>query len=310
MSLQGKVAIVTGGNSGIGKAIVLSLAEQGANIVIDYVANPEATEELEQQVVELGDKAIGVDADVSKVDDLQRLDRLGRQGVRPARHHGEQRWSRDADVSPRHDREAVRVRAERQPQERLLRHAARGQADDRAGRRRPHHQHHVGARGLADAGQHGLLPVEGRHAHADPDGGRRARAARHHGHRRRAGRGRHADQQADRGRPGRAEAARRRDPARAGWPSPKRSAASSPSSPATARATSRRRRSSPTAASCRAAPGSRPPPRDVTKGEGCQAIARLQAGRRTRRVPSFRISPNGGTSRSSPPPREPFGSTW
>jgi 3-oxoacyl-[acyl-carrier protein] reductase len=72
-SLHGKVAIVTGGNSGIGKAIVLALAEQGANVVIDYVADEQATEELEQRVIALGDKAIGVEADVSKVDDLQRL---------------------------------------------------------------------------------------------------------------------------------------------------------------------------------------------------------------------------------------------
>jgi glucose 1-dehydrogenase len=73
MSLHGKVAIVTGGNSGIGMAIVLALAEAGANIVIDYVCNPEATEALEKRVVALGDKAIGVEADVSNVDDLQRL---------------------------------------------------------------------------------------------------------------------------------------------------------------------------------------------------------------------------------------------
>ncbi|MFL6287700.1 MAG: SDR family NAD(P)-dependent oxidoreductase, partial [Actinomycetes bacterium] len=73
MTLQGKVAIVTGGNSGIGKAIVLSLAEAGANIVIDYVANPEATEELEKQVIALGGRAIGLAADVSKVEDLQQL---------------------------------------------------------------------------------------------------------------------------------------------------------------------------------------------------------------------------------------------
>jgi glucose 1-dehydrogenase len=73
MSLKNKVAIVTGGNSGIGMAIVLELAKQGANIVIDYVAHPEATEALEKQVAALGDQAIGVDADVSKVAELQNL---------------------------------------------------------------------------------------------------------------------------------------------------------------------------------------------------------------------------------------------
>src|SRR5438067_6493092 len=73
MSLHGKVAIVTGGNSGIGQAIGLAVAAAEANVVIDYVCNPEATEELEKQVAALGDKAIGVDADVSKVTDLERL---------------------------------------------------------------------------------------------------------------------------------------------------------------------------------------------------------------------------------------------
>ena len=74
MTLAGKVAIVTGGNSGIGKAVVLGARRRpGANIVIDYVANEQATEDLEQQVVALGDQAIGVDADVSKVADLERL---------------------------------------------------------------------------------------------------------------------------------------------------------------------------------------------------------------------------------------------
>jgi glucose 1-dehydrogenase len=54
-------------------AIVLELARQGANIVIDYVAHPEATEALEQQVHALGDCAIGVKADVSQVGELQNL---------------------------------------------------------------------------------------------------------------------------------------------------------------------------------------------------------------------------------------------
>jgi len=73
MSLGGKVAIVTGGNSGIGQAIVLELARLHANVVIDYVCHPEATEALEQQVAKLGDQSIGVKADASKLADLQML---------------------------------------------------------------------------------------------------------------------------------------------------------------------------------------------------------------------------------------------
>ncbi len=73
MSLKNKVAIVTGGNSGIGQAIVLELARQEASTVIDYVVHPEATEALERQVSKLGEKCIGVDADVSKLADLQKL---------------------------------------------------------------------------------------------------------------------------------------------------------------------------------------------------------------------------------------------
>ena len=73
MLLKNKVAIVTGGNSGIGKSIVLELARQGANITVDYVSHPDAAEGLERQVASLGDQAIGVDADVSKIADLERL---------------------------------------------------------------------------------------------------------------------------------------------------------------------------------------------------------------------------------------------
>jgi len=73
MTLQGKVAVVTGGNSGIGASVVLALAGAGANVVIDYVSNPDATDALEKQVAALGDTAIGIDADVSTVAGVQTL---------------------------------------------------------------------------------------------------------------------------------------------------------------------------------------------------------------------------------------------
>jgi glucose 1-dehydrogenase len=86
MSLKNKVAVVTGGNSGIGQAIVLELARQGASIVIDYLVHPEATETLEQQITRLGGRSIGVEADVSKLADLEKLveaavSRLGRVDI-------------------------------------------------------------------------------------------------------------------------------------------------------------------------------------------------------------------------------------
>src|ERR1700749_3152122 len=73
MSLANKVAIFTGGNSGIGKAVALELAKQGASLVIDYVSHPEATEAVEAQIRALGVEDIGVQADVSKLEVLQCL---------------------------------------------------------------------------------------------------------------------------------------------------------------------------------------------------------------------------------------------
>lgn len=70
MLLEGTTIVVTGGNSGIGEAIVLAAAAEGANIVIDYVAHPDDTDTLIDKVADAGGRAVGVHADVSKTADL------------------------------------------------------------------------------------------------------------------------------------------------------------------------------------------------------------------------------------------------
>jgi glucose 1-dehydrogenase len=71
--LAKKTIVVTGGNSGIGEAIALAAAAEGANVVIDYVAHPEETTSLIARVEGAGGHAVGVQADVSQAADLHRM---------------------------------------------------------------------------------------------------------------------------------------------------------------------------------------------------------------------------------------------
>ncbi len=63
--LEGQPALVTGANSGIGRAVALGLAASGADVVINYVVNPAAAEEVANRIETLGRKAITIKADVS-----------------------------------------------------------------------------------------------------------------------------------------------------------------------------------------------------------------------------------------------------
>jgi NAD(P)-dependent dehydrogenase (short-subunit alcohol dehydrogenase family) len=63
--LDGKRALVTGANSGIGAAIALALADAGAKVAINYVAHPEAADALVQTIKEKNGEAISIEADVS-----------------------------------------------------------------------------------------------------------------------------------------------------------------------------------------------------------------------------------------------------
>ncbi|HIT02760.1 MAG TPA: 3-oxoacyl-[acyl-carrier-protein] reductase [Candidatus Enterenecus merdae] len=65
MSLQGRTAAVTGGSRGIGRAICLELARQGANVAFSYAGNTAAAEQTLEQLQQLGVQARAVQGDVS-----------------------------------------------------------------------------------------------------------------------------------------------------------------------------------------------------------------------------------------------------
>jgi glucose 1-dehydrogenase len=61
---------VTGANSGIGRAVAVGLAKAGADVVVNYVTDPTAAEEVAHSIVQLGRRAIALRADVSKEDEV------------------------------------------------------------------------------------------------------------------------------------------------------------------------------------------------------------------------------------------------
>ena len=73
MSLANKAAIVTGSDSGIGRAIALELARQGASVTINYHKNEDAANATKQEIEAAGGKAQIIQADVSSVADIQKL---------------------------------------------------------------------------------------------------------------------------------------------------------------------------------------------------------------------------------------------
>ncbi len=72
-NLSGKVALVTGGSRGIGRACALQLARCGADVAVNYVASESAAREVAEQVRELGCRAITVKADISERQDVEAM---------------------------------------------------------------------------------------------------------------------------------------------------------------------------------------------------------------------------------------------
>jgi 3-oxoacyl-(acyl-carrier-protein) reductase len=73
MQLQGRTALVTGASRGIGRAIALALAEEGADVAINYVSSERSALEVSEQIHKMGRKAILAQADVADYPDTFRM---------------------------------------------------------------------------------------------------------------------------------------------------------------------------------------------------------------------------------------------
>ena len=73
ITLTDRVAIVTGGSRGIGRAISLALAGAGATVVVNYRGNTAAADETLAAIAAIGGKAIAIQADVANAEDVKRL---------------------------------------------------------------------------------------------------------------------------------------------------------------------------------------------------------------------------------------------
>ena len=71
--LAGQPALVTGANSGIGRAVALALGKAGADVVVNYVADPEAAEAVAAEIRSFGRRAMAIRADVSKEDEVEAM---------------------------------------------------------------------------------------------------------------------------------------------------------------------------------------------------------------------------------------------
>jgi 3-oxoacyl-[acyl-carrier protein] reductase len=86
LGLEGKVALVTGASRGIGRAIAIELARQGADVAVNYAGNEAAAREVADEIVKLGRRAIIIKANVAEAGEVeamvkQTIDELGKVDI-------------------------------------------------------------------------------------------------------------------------------------------------------------------------------------------------------------------------------------
>jgi len=73
LKLKGQTALITGANSGIGKGVALAMGKNGANVVVNYVTDEPAAQEVVNQIIQSGSSAIALKADVGSESEVQEM---------------------------------------------------------------------------------------------------------------------------------------------------------------------------------------------------------------------------------------------
>ena len=141
--LAGRKAIVTGADSGIGRAVALAFAREGADVLVSYLSEDDDAAETVRLVEDAGRKGVRVRGDIQAESRLHGPRAARRRRARRRRHPREQRRIPERGRRDRgdHDR-AVRSHAQDESLRAVL--AFEGCARRHAARRK-HHQHRVGA---------------------------------------------------------------------------------------------------------------------------------------------------------------------
>ena len=142
IDLSGKTALVTGGSRGIGQAIVLRLARQGADVAFSFRGNQAAADATVAEVEALGRRGVAIQVDARDAEAADAMVKTVLEAFGQDRHPRQQR--RDHARRPDHADEPRRLarRARDEPVRRVLRPQGRDPADAQ-GQGRPGDQHHV-----------------------------------------------------------------------------------------------------------------------------------------------------------------------